>query len=152
MKKKQEYEYVLTLTSNQAKEIQNALEAIMRWKLRQPELMVQFLPDRLNWKPGVDFDDCLARRNAAKELLKGANDLMCPFDYGNGSEKPLKDEQWHREYGIIQVIRHAIWEAENDKKNWCVDGDKPMQTGMEPLPEIEWREKNGTKSSGKGSE
>ena len=151
MKKKQEYEYVLTLTTQQAREIQNALEAIMRWKLRQPEIMVQLLPDRLDWKHGVDFDDCLARRNAARELLKGANDLMCPYDY-TSSEKPLKDDQWHMVYGIFQVIRHAIWEAENDKKNWCVDGDKPMQTGSEPLPEIKWREKNGTKSSGKGSE
>lgn len=141
MKRKQEYEYVLTLTSQQAKEIQNAMEAIMRWKLRQPEIMVQLLPDRLDWKHGVDFDDCLARRNAARELLKGANDLMCPYDYTISSEKPLKDDQWNRVYGIFQVIRHAIWEAEGNKESWCVDSEKPMQTGSEPMPEIEWREK-----------
>jgi hypothetical protein len=113
----------------------------MRWKLEQLEIVVHSLPDRLEWKNGAEFDACMARQNAAKELLKGANDLMCPFDYGNSSEKPLKDGQWHREYGIIQVIRHAIWEAEGNKEYWCVDSEKPMQTGMEPLPEIEWRKK-----------
>lgn len=131
------YEYTLTLTTAQAREVQNALEAIMRWMLKQPEIMREYLPDRLDWKS--DFDVSLAKRNAATELLKAANDLMCPYDYYRDKDKPLKDDQWHRLYNIFQVIRHAIWEAESDKKYCVVDGNRPFPSGDEPLPKIEWR-------------
>ena len=133
-------EYVLTLTTEQAREIQDALEAIMRWKLKQPEIMREYLPDRLDWTSGVDFDISLAKRNAATELLKAANDLMCPYSYVNPKEPPLKDDQFHRIYDLFQVIRHAIWEARGDTEHWCVDSNEPFPSGTEPLPKIEWRE------------
>lgn len=131
------YEYTLTLSTAQAREVQDALEAIMRWKLKQPEIMREYLPDRLDWKH--DFDISLAKRNAATELLKAANDLMCPYDYYQDKDKPLKDEQWNRIYNIFQVIRHAIWEAENTKEFYTVDGNEPFPSGSEPLPKIEWK-------------
>lgn len=135
------YEYSLTLTTEQAREIQNSLEVVMRWMLKQPEIMREYLPDRLCWDHGENFDISLAKREAATELLKAANDLMVPYDYRRQDEPPLKDEQWHRIYGIYQVIRHAIWEAENDGKgSWSVAADHPMQTGGEPLPKIEWKQ------------
>ena len=139
VKKTPKYEYSLTMTTAQAREVQNALEAIMRWILKQPEIMREYLPDRLCWDHGENFDISLAKRKAATELLKAANDLLCPYDYTNHGEAPLKTDQWDRIYGIYQVIRHAIWEAESDKKYWTVDGNTPMQTGTEELPKIEWR-------------
>ena len=135
------FEYVLTLTTEQAREIQNALEAIMRWMLKQPEIMREYLPDRLDWTSGADFDASLAKRKAATELLRAANDLMRPYNYSNPKEPPLKDDQWHRIYNIFQVIRHALWEARGDREYWCVDGNEPFPSGAESLPKIEWREK-----------
>ena len=136
-------EYVLTLNSNQIREIQNALEAIMRWKLRQPEIMREYLPDRLNWNHGKDFDISLAKKNAATELLKAANDLMVPYNYADRSELPLKDDQWCRIYNIYQVIRHAVWESEKPHEHWTVDSDEPFNAGgTDGMPGIEWREKD----------
>lgn len=135
-------QYVLTLTTKQAREIQNALEVIMRWKLCQTDIMREYLPDRLDWTPGVNFSTSIAKRNAATELLKAANDLLCPYDYYEEGKKPLKDDQWCRIYNIYQVIRHAIWEAESDKELYTVDSREPFPNGAEPLPGIEWREKD----------
>ncbi len=138
------FEYTITLTSKQALEVQNALEAIMRWKLKQPEIMREYLPDRLNWNHGADFDISLEKRNAATELLKAANNLMIPYNYTNwNTEPPLKDEQWYRIYNIFQVIRHAIWEAERDHTYYSVDGQEPFSSGgEEDLPKIEWKAKD----------
>ena len=136
-------EYILTLDKEQAKEIQNALEVIIRWKLKQPELMKDYLPDRLNWKRGVDFDISLSKRKAATELLRAANDLLVPYDYSNPSlDQPLKDEQWHRIYNIFQVIRHAIWESEESHAYWTVDSGDPFDSYGVGLPKIEWKKKD----------
>lgn len=132
------YEYTITLTTAQAREVQNALEAIMRWILKQPEIMEEYLPDRLDWDNG--FDISLAIRSAGRNLLRAANDLLCPYSYTDHGDAPLKTDQWHRIYGIHQVIRHAIWEAESGKEYYTVDDYEPMQTGTEELPKIKWRE------------
>lgn len=135
------FEYTLTLTTKQAREIQDSLEVVMRWMLKQPEIMREYLPDRLCWDHGETFDISLAKRKAATEMLKAANDLLCPYDQSEWRDNPLKNDQWHRIYGIYQVIRHAIWEAEsNDKSKWSVDSWKPYPSGNEELPKIEWRE------------
>lgn len=133
----EKYEYTLTLTTAQAREVQNALEAIMRWILKQPDIMREYLPDRLDWES--DFDVSLAKRDAATELLKAANDLMCPHSYIDTPSIPLKTYQWHRIYNIYQVIRHAIWEAESDHEHWTVASGEPFPSGDEPLPKIEWK-------------
>ena len=135
----EKYEYILTLNAAQAREVQNALDAIMRWMLKQPEIMREDLPDRLDWSKGPEFDASLAKRNAATDLLKAANDLMCPYDFYKDADKPLKDDQWHRIYNIYQVIRHAIWEAESDHEHWTVASGEPFPSGDEPLPKIEWK-------------
>ena len=133
------YEYTLTMTTVQAHEVQKALEAIMRWILKQPEIMMDYLPDRLDWNG--NFDIALAKRKAGCDLLKAANDLMCPYGYVDPGDAPLKTDQWHRIYGIYQVIRHAIWEAESDDKSkWSVDSYTPYPSGNEELPKIDWRE------------
>lgn len=128
-------EYTLTLKSKQAKEIQNALEVIMRWKLRQPSIVMEYLPNRLSWKN--DFDDYLKKRDEITEYLEKANDIAIPKLENNNT---LKDEQWDRIYNIFQVIRHAIQQAEYpDSKG--VDSYPPFPSGNEPLPEIKWERK-----------
>lgn len=126
-------EYVLSMDSKEAKEIQNALEAIMRWMLKQPEIMREYLPDRLDWKD--DFDGSLKIRDAATEYLKKANNLLVPYDW----KTPIKTEQWYRIYNIYQVIRHAMWEAESNKSSWCVSADEPIDFAGIGLPKIIWR-------------
>lgn len=128
----EKYEYTITLNTAQAREVQNALEAIMRWMLKQPELMVDFLPDKLPWNK--NFDAALHQRDSVKRYLRLAIDAAIPGNDG------LKDDQWYMVYGIFQVIRHAIWEAEShDKSSWSIASDTPIQWGPEPLPKIEWK-------------
>ena len=132
---KQSYEYTITLTSQQATEIQNALEAIMRWKLRQPNIMQEYLPERLPWKE--NFDEALEKRDLIREKLKEANDIAIPH---LENLHTLKDDQWHRIYNIFAVIRHAIQQAEHpDSKG--VDSYPVIDSGGVGLPEIKWEKK-----------
>jgi hypothetical protein len=134
------------MNTKQAREVMNALEAIFRWKLKQPNIMREYLPDRLDWVN--DFDASLAKRKGAEDLLKAANDLLIPYDFGDS--KPLKDEQWHRIFNIYQTIRHAIQQAEYpDSKG--VDSYPVYPSGNEPLPGIEWREKGEKNHDKSGS-
>ena len=129
------FEYVLTLNSEQAREVMNTLEFMMRWKLKQPRLAVEYLPDRLDWKG--DFDGSLKKRDAMIAALTEANNIAIPE---RENMYTLKDEQWHRIYNIFQVIRHAIQQAEYpDSKG--VDSYPTFPSGGEPLPGIEWRKK-----------
>ncbi len=129
------YEYTITLTSQQAIEVQNALEAIMRWKLRQPNIMQEYLPERLPWKE--NFDEALEKRNIIQEKLKEANDIAIPH---LENMYTLKDEQWHIIYNIFATIRHAIQQAERpDSKG--VDSYPVINSGGAGLPEIQWRKK-----------
>jgi len=129
---KNNIKYTLTLTPQQAFEIQNALEAIMRWKLRQPEIMQEYLPERLHWKE--NFDEALEQRNKIREKLKEANDIAIPY---LENLYTLKDEQWHRIYNIFATIRHARQQAEFPDSRG-VDSYPVMDSGGVGLPDIKW--------------
>ncbi len=133
---KKKPEYILTLDSDQAIEILNALEAVMRWKLRQPEIMEESLPDRLDWKG--DFDKSLRLRDTIRKKLKEANDIAIP-ELAN--RYTLKDAQWHRIYNIYQALRHARQQAEFPESKG-VDSYPTYPSGSEPMPKVEWKMKD----------
>ena len=129
------YEYTITLTTRQATEVQNALEAIMRWKLRQPDIMQEYLPDRLPWDS--NFDEAIEKRSVIREKIKEANDVAIP-EFENLYK--LKDEQWHIIYNIFATIRHAIQQAEHPDSRG-VDSYPVLDSGGVGLPEIKWEKK-----------
>lgn len=120
--------YVLTLTSSQAKEVRDAVELLMRLKLGQ----YNELPYRLC---NIGANDYCERRDKAEPYLKVAFEAM---QAGKGPTD-WKDDEWHRLYGIFQVLRHAIFKSEcPDGSLWSVASDTPRMTlETEPLPKIE---------------
>lgn len=119
-------EYRLTLTSDQARAISKATELLMRLKIGQYEEIPFAVMD-------LGSERFAHKRDVAKPLLKSAFDFMAPDEFGGGWEQ---DEEWHRLYGIHQVIRHAIQQAEHPSSKG-VDSYEPYSSGGEPLPQIE---------------
>lgn len=124
-------EYTLTLNSVQAKEIDNTLELLMRWKLKQPGYMTDYL---------LDFSDnnYNEKHNKIQSLLKKAMDIAMPNEFVR------KDKEWYTLYNIHQAIRYAIHEAEHPETKG-VDAYPPLNLGPgEPPPACTWAEKQDT--------
>ena len=133
MPKDNHVEYVLTMNSKQAKEINRAIDLLMRWKLKQPDIMSYMLLD-IN----ENVDDFCRRRESLVIALRDAMDIWKEDTPGNWAK--LKDEEWHTLYNIYQAIRYQIHLAEHpDTKG--VDSYPPMHFGGEPVPKCEWRTK-----------
>lgn len=114
-------EYILTLNSNQAKEVLKTVELLMRLKLGQYQELSSALIDVRN-------DDFIRRAAAMDSILSSA------FVYIDKE----KNKEWYRLYNLYQVLRKAIHDIEWPN-SFGVDGDKPMQFTEEPLPKIEVR-------------
>ena len=119
-------QYTLTLTGEQAKVIDKAVELLLRLKLGQYEELPFILMD-INTK---DFGD---RIQEVKPVLMSAFKIMNPGLW-------TKDLEWHRLYDIHQVIRHAIHGAEHPNATWSVDAFEPICTSGEALPKIRTEE------------
>ena len=120
--------YVLTLTEKQAKTVRDAVELLMRLKLGQ----YKELPFRLCNLGAKDYCD---RRDKAEPLLEQAFHAM----QDGKKDTEWKDDEWHRLYGIFQVLRHEIFIQDGGNlHSWCIAADKPRATlETEPLPQIE---------------
>lgn len=119
-------QYTLTLTSEQAKIVDRAVELLLRLKIGQYEELPFVLMDVGTY----DFSDRVQR---AKEFLQVGFGMMSPNYHGGGWTKDL---DWHRLYDIHQVIRHAIHDAEHPDATWSVDAFDPVSTSGEKLPTI----------------
>lgn len=127
--KTNEIEYVLTLTPQQAQTIRDAVDLMMRLKIKQPEeLAFKLIP--------ADPHFC-EKRDKANPLFKAGFDAL--FDGKDSTE--WKDAEWHRLYGIFQVLRHEIFMQNGGSQySWSIAADKPRITlESEPLPKIEVR-------------
>lgn len=120
--------YRLTLSPNQAHELNKAVELLMRLKLGQYEE----LPFALMNLGDMDF---AGKRDRAKPYLQYAFGIM------QGDKRPgeYKDAEWHTLYDLYQVIRHMIQQAEHPDSDG-VDSYPPICTGGERLAgaEILW--------------
>ena len=119
--------YVLTLTSEQAREINKCLELLMRWKLKQPDIMAQMLLDISD-----DVDVYCRKRDTMVPKLKEAMDICTPEDPENCGK--LKDREWHVAYNILQAIRYQIHLAEYPESKG-VSSYPPLDTGGVGIPE-----------------
>ena len=124
------YEYTLTMSKEQAHEVLNAVELLMRLKLNQYEVLPYTL---------INLDDpeyCEKRDDAIPLLRAGFNTL-----YRGKRSDEWKDQQWHRLYDLYQVLRKAIHDAEHPD-TIGVDSGPVMCTAGEPMAKCEWGVKN----------
>ena len=125
-------EYTLTLNSDQAYEVLKTLELLMRWKLKQPDLVTYLLLDM-----SEDVNTYCRKRDTISPKLKEAMDIMVPPSEEFIPGK-LKDDEWYRIYNIFQVLRKAIHDAEHPNSTG-VDAYPPMKFTSEPLPSCIWK-------------
>ena len=134
----------LTLSENQLRVIQNALELDFRLHMGQEycgladDLAFQNIeiPPRGTSEHEKVFNECISRRDDGVDALRNFFDLTLGRDLSRHRKTPdviCGIDIWH-------VIRHFRWEQREDKDTWdywTVDADTPFQIWEEPLPEIE---------------
>ena len=125
-------EYTLTMCSETAREINKAVELLMRWKLKQDDIVTSMVLDF------ADKEYC-DKRDKIKPLMKMAMETAMP-EPPVGFAK-LKDDEWYLLYNVYQSIRYAIHEAEHPDSTG-VDSYPPIPTGGQPIPKCEWRMKD----------
>lgn len=126
------YEYILTLNSDQTRETLKAIELLMRLKLGQYKELSFALLD-------ITKDDFCRRKDLSeRHLEKAFNEL-----FGGKTDKKTdwKDTEWYRLYNLYQVLRKALHDAENPE-GVGIDGYDPIQFTEEPLPKIRWEKKD----------
>lgn len=101
-------EYKLTLTSEQAKAIDKAVELLLRLKLGQYEELPFYLTD-------ISRDDFCERRDIAKLYLKQAFAAM--QDYRNDTE--WKDDEWHIKRTNGTMLRSNSGTAQTERSQGC---------------------------------
>lgn len=118
--------YTLTMNSVQAREINKAVELLLRLKIGQYE--------QIPWAilGGEHPEEFCRKRDTAKPYLQAAFGAMSDDGIGNWK----KDDEWHVLYDLHQVIRKAIHDAEYPETKG-VDSYPVMHTGCEALARME---------------
>ena len=128
-------QFQITVTENQLKLIRIACEEYLRTRMGQffdyATDISEAGKDIANMSP-VDFDDMIARRNAAQMLMSSAFHLVQPL-IQNKTEQMLVAED------IYDVIKHELWKMrpDRDELGWSVDSHPPLHLSDEPLIKIE---------------
>lgn len=122
--------YTLTMSNEQTKAVLKSVELLMRLKINQPGEIPRAA---LNWGNGLSVDEWCRRRDKAEPLLRQAFNELFPT-----WQDVKQDEEWHRLYDLLQVIRYAIHEAENPSGTG-VDSYPPRCTTYEKMAKCEWR-------------
>ena len=92
-------QYRLTLSSEQARAADKAIELLLRLKIGQYDVIPENVMDMT-----ADVDSYCKHRDAAKPHLDALRVVFNPYS---------KDDEWHRLYDLHQVIRKAIHDAEH---------------------------------------
>lgn len=137
--------YTLTMTSEQARTVNKAVELLMRLKINQPEEITRaVMEEGMYGELGVD--EFCRRRDRADPHLKAAFQAIFPT-----WDDVKKDHEWHVLYNVYQAIRYQIHEAEHPQSTG-VDSYPPINSGGVGIPKCVFR-KDGdgkeTKSSKK---
>lgn len=134
-KKKDQVFYQLTVTENQLRLINTALEEYFRIGMNQWD----GLADRLSLI-GVDlspehpnhkwiFDTMIHNRDDVRIVLEAAGRILWPHGLTKQDEENILLQD------IWQVIRHQLWldDPDRGKRGYCVDSNKPLIQGSEPI-------------------
>lgn len=127
--------YQLTVTENQLRLINTALEEYFRIGLNQWDglanrlalIGVDLSPENPNHK--WIFDNMIKTRDDVRVVLEAAGRILWPYGLSNQSEDNILLQD------IWQVIRHQLWldDPNREKRGYCVDGNKPLIRGDEPI-------------------
>ena len=90
--------YAMTVSSEQARAIDKAVELLLRLKIGQFDVLPQNLMV-------LGSEGYCEHRDAAKPYLDGLEQVFSTYYH--------KDDEWHRLYDLHQVIRKAIHDAEH---------------------------------------
>jgi hypothetical protein len=134
----------LTLSENQLRVIQNALELDFRMHMGQEycgladDLAFQNveMPPSGTHEHDKVFNECIWRRDDGVEALRNFFNVTLGRDLQRHKKTPdviCGIDIWH-------VIRHWFWEQREKTEpyeHWTVDAGEPMQFAPEPLPTIE---------------
>lgn len=129
-------QFKITVTENQLKLIRIACEDYLRTRMGQffdlaNSISEAGTPDISSMTP-VEFDEMIARRNAAQDLMTSAFRLAQPVMQAKTEEMLIAED-------IYDVIKHEIWKMrpDRDELGWSVDSNPPLHLSKEPLIKIE---------------
>ena len=122
--------YVLTLTTDQAKAVRNAVEFLMRMKIGQFDQIPYNVMD-------IGKEDFWKKRDMASPYLRKLERIFWPR-----SIDIKKDESWYILYNIFQVVRKAIHDVEAPETTG-VSSYPPMDIYGCGMPEIEIKMEEG---------
>lgn len=132
---KNDENYVLTLTRDQALVARDALELYARLKFGQFNTITEkILPI------GDDIHDYCERRDAANDILRVA---ACTIFGSDAYRRPkvARDEVSDRAWVIYAAIRHCIAWHDHPEGGFGVSFDEPFSLGNEPIPKCEVKDK-----------
>lgn len=141
----QQKQYVLTVTERQLTVIKSACEDYLRTRMGQFFDLASDISEagKNEAMSNVEFEDMIARRNAAQELMISAFRIVQPV-IENKTEQMLIAED------IYEVIKHVIWNErpaeEKERYRWSVDSHQPLHLSNEPLITVR-RNDNGNHES-----
>lgn len=113
----------ITMSSDQAHTLYNAVNLFMRLKLNQPNELIYSLIN-------LGSPDFCERRDCAEVYLRSAFRQVFPI-----ASASWKDDEWHSLYNTYQVIRYAFFKVENPTSKG-VDSYPPTAYSAESLPTI----------------
>lgn len=135
MSKKDQVFYQLTVTEKQLRLINTALEEYFRIGTNQwgdladrlARIGVDLSPENPNHK--WIFDSMILTRDDVRVVLEAAGRILWPQGFAKQDEDNILAQD------IWQVIRHQLWldRPDKDKLGYCVDGNKPIIRGSEPI-------------------
>ena len=130
--------YQITVSKNQMRIIQNALESYFRLRMGQffdyaTEIAEYgYVYDNNNPENDRLFSDYINRRNDAEELFNKAYAVAVPDPYNRRKTEDVQNaiDIWH-------VIRHQFWKDRPNHSDWTTDSIEPFAIAGEPLCKIE---------------
>lgn len=120
--------YVLTLTREQARVAQNALELYARLKIGQFDRITELMLDVRS------VDEYCQRRDLTNDLLK----IVAGIIYGKneyGQPNCKKDDAHHIAWNIYATLRYHMAWHDRPEGGWGVCYDKPYPWGGQPIPD-----------------
>lgn len=124
----------IEVNENQVYIIREALDFYSRFIMGQFEQIDRLMINHSDfWR---DYDN----RERLDSLIKEMRDIIYPELKGYAHWGIFNDrcpQESKIAYDIIQVLRHELWKIKDDKRNFTVDANPPLQSGNEELCKVE---------------
>ncbi len=128
--------YTLTLTEEQVKVVDRALDVFSRLHAGQFDVIVHDIYQQNPPAEGEDRQAFYVRRDMLAKSLRFPETLMTnlePNAHHSIGSKHISDSA-RVAYDILKVIRYQQWQEHGCEPAWNVYGHEPYQMSQEPLP------------------